>query len=953
MPAGGHVTRVTRVRFEQRRPGDGLGIGVAAPRVSWVTETRLLGWWQTAYEIEVRDERGQVVATSGRIESDESVLVPWPVEPLGSRQRRQVRVRVWGAGDTESTGTSEDTGDAEASGNGDVYDTASRWSEPAVVEAGLLDPSDWTARFVTPRLPDDETSEGEVGDRDGGHGDSSGNRGDRHGSSGDDNGHNGEDATSEPPTTPPVLVRREVRIPAGAERARLYVTALGVYEVEINGATVGDHVLAPGWTSYHHRLRVETFDVTDLVRPGENAVGVWLAEGWYGGRLGWAGGRRVYGHQLAILAQLEVTRADGSIQTVATAADGTWRAHAGPIVASGIYDGETYDARREQPAWSSPGFDGSAWTPVVALERAPDGLVARTGPPVRRTELLEPVAVTTSPSGRTLVDFGQNLVGRVRLTVSGEAGTTVALRHAEVLMDGELCTEPLRVAEATDRYTLRGGEVETWEPRFTFHGFRYVEVDGWPGGGIPAAGDLTAVVCHSDMERTGWFHCSDERITKLHENVVWSMRGNFLDVPTDCPQRDERLGWTGDLCVFAPTATYLYDSAGFLASWLADLAADQHDDGVVPLVVPDALGGAFPAAVWGDAAVVVPWVLYQRSGDIGVLRDQYASMRAWVEHVVGLAGTSRLWNKGFQFGDWLDPAAPEAQPQSGRTNAHLVATAALCHSLDLLAEVAELIGEVGDAARYTALAAEVRQAFAVEYVAPSGLLVSDSQTAYALALRYALLPEDSQRQRAGKRLAKLVRWAGYRIATGFVGTPIVCDALTQAGEVATAYGLLLQTECPSWLYPVEHGATTIWERWDGIRPDGSLNGTSMNSFNHYALGAVADWLHRMVGGLVPAAPGYRHLRIAPRPGGGLSYATSRHRTPYGMAESSWRVEGDTLQVVAVVPPNTRATVVLPGAEGEQIEAGAGEHRWQVADPSCRQERPRGSTTFSLSGGASS
>jgi alpha-L-rhamnosidase len=564
---------------------------------------------------------------------------------------------------------------------------------------------------------------------------------------------------------------------------------------------------------------------------------------------------------------------------------------------------------------------------------------------VRRIELVAPVGITTSPSGRTIVDFGQNLVGRLRITVSGPAGTTVTLRHAEVLQDGELCTGPLRLAEATDRYTLRGagreggGETETWEPRFTFHGFRYAEVDGWPGD--LRADEITAVVCHSDMERTGWFECSDERVNRLHDNVVWGMRGNFLDVPTDCPQRDERLGWTGDINVFAPTASFLYDCDGFLADWLADLAADQRPDGEVPLVVPDALGEGFPAAVWGDAAVVVPWVLYERFGDAGVLRDQYASMRAWVDHVVGLAGERRLWDRGYQFGDWLDPAAPEARPQEGRTEPHLVATAALCHSLDLLAAVGDVIGEADQAADYREIATEVRKAFAAEYVAPSGLLVSDSQTAYSLALRYALLPDEDQRRRAGRRLAKLVRRAGYRIATGFVGTPIVCDALCGAGHADSAYELLLQEECPSWLYPVLQGATTVWERWDGIRPDGSLNGTRMNSFNHYALGAVADWLHRTVAGLAPAAPGYRRLRIAPVPGGGLTWAEARHLTPYGMAESAWRIEGDELVVTAVVPPSTTATVVLPGTEGDEgdvgdgggpVEVTAGRHEWRLPAP---------------------
>jgi alpha-L-rhamnosidase len=889
------VATVTAVRFEHRRVGDGLGIGVAAPRLSWITETEAPAWRQVTQEIEVADDRGEPMASPRRVESDESVLVAWPAEPLESRQRRRVRVRVWGSDGGESA-----------------------WSEPAWVEAGLLDSADWSARFIAP----DEVEE--------------------------------EDAPrDEPPTARPSLLRRAFDAPHPVERARLYVTALGVYEVEINGTRVGDHVLAPGWTSYDHRLRVETFDVTGLVRPGANVIGAWLAEGWYGGKLGWDGGRRVYGHRLALLAQLEL--ADGATRTVATAADGTWRAHAAPIVTSGIYAGEAYDARLEQPGWSDAGFDDRDWRPTTAVERDLGTLVARTGPPVRRIETLRPVGVTTSPSGRTILDFGQNLVGRLRIRTQGKAGSTLVLRHAEVLEDGELCTAPLRGADATDRYTLRGDGPEAWEPRFTFHGFRYAEI-GAQGSTAEAPGPdaVTAVVCHSDMERTGWFSCSDERITRLHANVVWGMRGNFLDVPTDCPQRDERLGWTGDINVFGPTASYLYDCAGVLVSWLADLAAEQGADGVVPLVVPNALDGTFPAAVWGDAAVIVPWVLYQRFGDLGILHDQYASMRAWVELVVGLAGENRLWDEGFQFADWLDPSAPEDRPQEARTDPHLVATAALCHSLDVLAAAAELVGggrqgRADDADHYRSIAAEVRAAFGREYVAPSGLLVSDSQTAYALALRYALLAGAEQRARAGRRLAKLVRRAGYRIATGFVGTPIVCDALCDAGEAAGAYELLMQEECPSWLYPVLQGATTVWERWDGLRPDGSLNGVRMNSFNHYALGAVADWLHRTVGGLAPAAPGYRRIRIAPVPGGGLSWASSRHRTPYGMAESSWRIDDGSLEVTALVPPNTTAEVVLPGvaASSDPLVVGSGRHAWRVSDPMAGQGRPAPHGGFSL------
>lgn len=847
--------RATDLRFEHRR--DALGIGVARPRLSWRTVTEIANWMQDAYEAEVVREDG-TVWSSGRVVSGDSVLVSLDAPPLASRERRSVRVRVWG-----TDGSSSD------------------WSEPASVEAGLLEATDWVARFVGPAEERDAPA-------------------------------------------PCPYLRREFEVHRPAERARLHVTALGCYELELNGERVGDHVLAPGWSSYDHRLRYETFDVTDLVRDGANAIGAILGDGWYRGTLGFRGGRRnVYGDRLALLAQLEIGG------TVVVATDEEWRATTGPILSSGLYEGETYDARLELDGWSQSSYDDSSWSGVRPLDRDLRTLVARTGPPVRRTQLVAPVSIEASPSGRTIVDFGQNLVGRLHINVSGEAGTTITLRHAEILLDGELCTAPLRGATATDRYTLRGAREETWEPRFTFHGFRYAEVEGWPGELRPE--HVTAVVCHSDMERTGWFECSDDRVGRLHENIVWGMRGNFLDVPTDCPQRDERLGWTGDIQVFAPTACFLYDCAGFLESWLADLAADQREDGVVPVVVPNIaafMDFAFPAAGWSDAAVVVPWVVYERFGDRGLLRRQYDSIRAWVDHVVERAGERRLWTGGFQFGDWLDPIAPVDKPHAGRTDADLVAGAYLFRSLTLLVQVADVLDETDDAARYRTIADEVRKAFVQEFVTPSGRVVADSQTAYAMALQFGLLTDDAQRATAGERLAKLVKRAGYTIGTGFLGTPILCDALCDSGNEAAAFDLLTQEECPSWLYPVLRGATTIWERWDGLLPDGRVNGETMNSFNHYAFGAVGDWLHRVAGGLAPSEPGYRSMRIAPTPGGGLSHASSRHLTPYGVAESSWRIDGSVIEVSAVVPPNTTATVVLPGGPTEPIRVGSGSHRWR-------------------------
>ncbi|WP_413098218.1 family 78 glycoside hydrolase catalytic domain [Streptomyces sp. Inha503] len=857
---------VTDVRFEHVR--DALGIGTDRPRLSWTTLTDAQGWHQTTYEIELTTDG----TTTVEVDSADSVLVPWPFEPLASRSRATVRVRV-----TDSDGV------------------VSPWSEPASVETGLLSPADWSAVFVTPDWD--------------------------------------EDAQTDQPSP---LLRREFELRGSVRSARLYATALGVYEAELNGGRIGDHVLAPGWTAYDKRLRYQTYDVAALLRPGRNVLGAVLGDGWFRGRIGFDGKTRaIYGDQLAFLAQLEVEYEDGATQRVVT--DDSWRAATGPVVSSSLYDGEVYDARLERSGWSDPGHDDADWARVRVLERDLGTLVAPDGPPVRRIEEISPVAVTTSPSGKTVVDFGQNLVGWLRLTVSGEAGTRVTLRHAEVLEEGELCTRPLRTAAATDTYTLRGQGTEVYEPRFTFHGFRYAEITGAPDGFDPATA-VTAVVLHSDLTRTGHFSCSDDLVNRLHKNVLWGMRGNFLDVPTDCPQRDERLGWTGDIQVFSPTASFLYDSAGFLGSWLADLAAEQSENGVVPFVVPKVVPGAdTPTAAWGDAATVVPWVLYERYGDTGILATQYDSMRAWVDHVASLAGEDLLWDSGFQFGDWLDPTAPAGRPDAAATPGELVATAYFFRSTGIVARTAELLGRAEDAERYRTLADRIRAAFRAEYVTGAGRMMSDAPTAYALALCFDLLESDTQRTRAGERLAQLVRANGHKIATGFVGTPLICDALTRAGHIDTAYRLLLQRECPSWLYPVTMGATTVWERWDSLLPDGTLNPGGMNSFNHYALGAVADWLHRTVAGLAPAAPGYRRLRIEPRPGGGLTHTEARLRTPYGEAEVSWSLAGTELTVKALVPPNTTAEVILPG-DGQTVEAGSGRHIWTVPFRNDTDER---------------
>jgi len=862
-----HADAPTVVRFDYHGPDRPvLGLGSATPRLSWQIATAEPGFRQGAYQVEVL--RGDAQPEVVTVESSDQVLVPWPGSALTSRESVTVRVRVR----------------AQAAGGADGW---TAWSAPATAEAGLLSPDDWTARFVSPR------SIGHIGH-------------------------------------PAPILTGEVTLPSDVARARLYTTTHGIYVASVNGARVGDHELAPGWTSYANRLRYQTFDVTDLVHPGGNTLDVLLGNGWYRGRLGFQGRRAHYGTRLALLAQLEVTTADGSVHVLAT--DGSWTARESGVLTDDLYDGQRTDLRRVTGAEASAARDA-----VDVLDEDLRRLVAPDGPPVRVTDVVPATSVFASPSGATLVDFGQNVVGWVRLRVRGhEAGHEVTVRHAEVLEHGELGVRPLRTAKATDSYLLSGTADEVLEPSLTFHGFRYAEIVGVDD---LRAEDVEAVVVGSDLRRTGWFDSSHELLNQLHANVVWGMRGNFVDVPTDCPQRDERLGWTGDIQVFSPTASFLFDSAGFLASWLADLAAEQGKDGTVPFVVPNVLRIPDPpaAAAWGDAATVVPWVVYQRTGDAGLLARQLPSMCAWVDRVADLAGADRLWSGGFQFGDWLDPTAPPDDPADAQVDPDVVATAHLARSAQIVADAAATLGDAQTARRYATLAQSVREAFAREYVTPNGLVLSDSPTGYAMALEWDLLPDFDQRAVAGHRLADLVRSAAFRISTGFLGTPLMTDALMSSGHAEVAYRLLLETGCPSWLYPVTMGATTVWERWDSMLPDGSINSGEMTSFNHYALGAVADWLHRTVAGLAPAGPGYRDIVVRPIPGGGLTRASARHLTPYGEAAVSWERAQGRLQLSVDVPVGVGATVYVPGV-AEPVRVEHGHHTWDVADPAAEPAR---------------
>ena len=710
--------------------------------------------------------------------------------------------------------------------------------------------------------------------------------------------------------------------------AVVQATAHGVYELSIDGRPVTDSVLNPGWTAYEWRLQYQSFDVTELVRPASGPVSfeARVGNGWYRGDLGFEGLAANYGDEIGVLAELVIDYADGARQVVGTSTE--WTASTCEVTANSLYNGQSIDARLR-------GTDGAPLT-VRAGAFDASRLVAQVGPLVTRHEVLTPQRIWTSPSGRTLVDFGQNLVGWVRLSVQGPAGTVVTVRHAEVLEHDELGTRPLRAAQATDRYTLSGG-VDTFEPTFTFHGFRYAEIEGWPGALDASA--LEAVVVHSAIAPTMTFECSDPLVNQLVSNSIWGQKGNFLSVPTDCPQRDERLGWTGDIAVYAATAAAQFDVADFLHSWLLDLAAEtvHHDPPAVPVVIPDVLkyghyapdapfSDVHSQAIWSDAAAWVPQALWQAYGDRDRLAAHYPGMVAHLNSIEPLLSPTGLWDVGMQLADWLDPDAPPDAPWVAKADPGVVATASFYRSVAFASEAATLLGYTSDAERWTVLADRLRTAFRAHYIADERI-TSDCATVYALAICFGLLDHD-ELPWAARRLAEVVRARDHLVTTGFAGTPYVTWALSEHGYVEDAYKLLLQTGCPSWLYPVTMGATTIWERWDSMLPDGTINPGDMTSFNHYALGAVADWIYQVVGGLRPAEPGWRSVLIQPRPGPGIDWAKVSYTAAAGEVRSEWRSTDGTLELTVHVPAGLEATIVLP--DGTREQRGEGRHEFTCA-----------------------
>ncbi len=849
---------VGRLRCEyQANP---LGIDVLQPRLSWQVTADSRGWMQSAYRIQVAEKPSAFQAEKELLWDSGRISSDASLHrAYGGPALQSARRYFWRVQVWDRSGA------------------ASPWSEPGWWETGLLAPADWQgAAWIQPEGDEPKAENG-------------------------------------------FMLRKEFEVPGPVESARAYVSSLGLYEMRLNGKPVGDQVLTPGWTSYEYRVQYQTYDVTSQLQGGTNAVGIALGGGWYRGGIA----RGSYGDKLAAIAWLQIVLKDG--RRIAVGTDGSWQSAAGPILKTDIYNGEAYDARQEKPGWDQKAYGSSGWRGVRVLEHPKTVLVAPAGPPVRRIEEIRPVKILKTPAGETVVDMGQNMVGWVRLKVSGPAGSTVRLRHAEVLdKAGNFYIRNLRAGKQLVEYTLKGGGTESYEPHFTFQGFRYVAVEGYPGE--LTLDSLTGVVVHSEIPPTGEFECSNPMINQLQHNIRWGQKGNFVDVPTDCPQRDERLGWTGDAQAFARTASFNADVAAFYTKWLRDVAADQKPTGAVPHVVPNVLGRRDPkantaSAGWADAAVVVPWTVYLCYGDTRILEQQYASMRMWVEYMSSRAGESCFWNNDFTFGDWLAFATTRSDYPGATTDKDFISQAYFARSTDLLQRTAAILGKKEDARKYADLLVRIKKVFADEFLTINGRLSPNTQTAYALALGFDLLPE-ALRSTAARRLAEDVRRFKH-ITTGFLGAPLVCQVLSDNGYADEAFLLLNRKEYPSWLYPITKGATTIWERWDGIKPDGSFQDEGMNSFNHYAYGAIGEWLYKFVAGLEidERNPGYKHILVQPHPGGGLTQARARILSLYGPASSGWEIKEGRMRVTIEIPPNTTASVRLPKARLDQVQEG--------------------------------
>ena len=699
------------------------------------------------------------------------------------------------------------------------------------------------------------------------------------------------------------------------KKARLYATAHGVYEVTLNRQTVGDYRMAPGWTSYHNRLQYQIYDVTEQLDT-ENKIEIAVGNGWYKGILGFTCEPNHYGTQVGAFAELHVEYEDGSKEVIAT--DETWSVKTGEIRYSEIYMGETIDTDAPEIT------EGN----VVVKEFDKTVLTAQENEPVRITEKIPGKELIVTPKGERLIDFGQIITGVVELHVKGEKGQKIVLRHAEVLdKDGNFYPETLRQAKSIDTFICNGKE-QVFRPHFTFHGFRYICVEGLEEF---TAEQFIACVTHSDMEKTGDFTCSDNKVNQLQSNITWSQRDNFLDIPTDCPQRDERLGWTGDAQVFSWTAVFNRNTALFYAKWMRDVAAESSLEKGVPHVVPDILG-QYSASAWSDVAVIVPWVVYQIYGDKGILEENWKCMHEWVDYIKNNCEENGLWQSGFQYGDWLALDKEESADRTGATDKYMIANAYYLYVTDLVKKTAEALGKTEEAAKYADLYETTLDAFQREYYTETGRIVSETQTGAILSLYFDLAREKDRKRILNTLLTNIANHKNH-LATGFVGTPYICHTLSENGEHEMAATLFMKEDYPSWLYAVNMGATTIWERWNSIKPDGTFDESGMNSLNHYAYGSIGDWMYRKVAGLSQLEPGYKKFQVKPMFVKGIEEWGTEFESVYGKIVAKTSCKNGKIHVHVEVPANTTAVIVLPEKE-EVHEVGSGVYDYEYATETC-------------------
>lgn len=857
------MVKVTQIQMDYMKNPAGI---VALPQFSWILEGDSgRNCRQVAYRLQLAmaadetDLEQHMIYDSGMVESNESahVFIGTDAPVLESARKYYVRVDVR----TESDEGADDSG-------------FSHWDW---FITGLIQTSQWMGDFVSAQTPLDNEK---------------------------------FNAT---------LIRGSFEISGKIQEAYAFTTALGLYKYYLNGSRVGTDEMAPGWTSYNKRLTYQTWDIKNYLCQGENVLGAMIGAGWYKGKMGFLERINNYGGQTAFLAQLVIRYADGRVQHVYT--DGNFKGCDAPVVFSDIYDGETYDARLEQDGWSCPGFDNSSWHDVQVLKKDKDILVTQPGSHVTMVDRLPAVAVLTTPEGDRVVDFGQNMTGWVEIRAKGVPGAVFELNCFEVLdAAGNVYTDNLRGAKETIRYICRDDQAFCWHPNFTFQGFRYARIAAFYGE--PKPENFVAHTVHSAMAQTGFFSCANPDLNQLWHNILWGLKSNFLDIPTDCPQRNERLGWTGDAQIFCRTASYLMNTYTFFSKWLADVAADQTPEGGVPHVVPDLITGyeeddwllsqgTHSAAAWADVAVLNPWHMYLTYGDQEILKKQYRSMKRWIEFMRTHA-VDHIWNYQLQFGDWVALDAHEGS-YFGATPNDLTCTAYYALSTRTFARIAGILGKREDEKTYKRLYEDILRTFQSRFFDSEGNMTAQTQTAHIIALYFGLVPE-KYREKTAAALVRLLEKENGHLVTGFVGTPYFCHALSANGYLKQAYELLLKDDFPSWLYQVKMGATTVWEHWGGIRPDGTMWSPDMNSFNHYAYGAVGEWMYRVLAGLEidETHPGYKRFIVQPHPGGGLTWARTDFISVYGKISVGWNLENkgtETAVTVKIhVPVNTQAVI---------------------------------------------